>query len=374
MKLAWQFSYAVFIITMVMVANVPYPKVLGAQDIGHSEACTSLVNQQTSALKSEQWEHLISAAREYLSNCKDGMDARSEADALDMIMIGLNEQGRYEDALPLSRRCLSVKPDAAYCFTDMGMSYEGLGQLQDARQSYRNAIAIGGYDVVNAAAIELAKKRLAALDLRDDGAENLRAENPRPSSEPSPAEPQACSKVVSFGVLVRTPQGIRLLKGEPSWLKNWVRKNATKYPDICFSQSPMQRRANYLVVLSDSPHYFHGFEPVVRTNTTTTPVSGDGTVIDNYGDIWNYTIDGTVTTTTTTHENVPYEINSNTLYADAYDDHGALVSQSYHVYSTKSGGDDAGVYNMGNAFRGINARGRLINRIVKDIEGPVTKK
>jgi tetratricopeptide (TPR) repeat protein len=195
------------------------------------------------------------------------MDAKDEAIALDDISIGLNNLKEYEDALPLTRRCLAIKPDAAYCFTDMGVSYEGLGHLQDARQSYRNAIAIGGYDVANAGAIELAKKRLAALDLRDDGAENLRAENPPPSSEPSPAEPQACSKVVSFGVLVQTPRGIQLLKGEPSWLNNWVRKNSTKYPDICFSQSPMQGRANYLVVLSDSPHYFHGFEPVVRTNT-----------------------------------------------------------------------------------------------------------
>jgi hypothetical protein len=108
--------------------------------------------------------------------------------------------------------------------------------------------------------------------------------------------------------------------------------------------------------------------------STTTQVSGDGTVIDSHGDMWNYTFDGTVTTTTTARENVPYEIDSDTLYANAYDAHGALVSQSNHTYSRQLGGDNAGLYNMGHAFRNINAKGRLINAVIKDIEGPVTKK
>ncbi len=198
---------------------------------------------------------------------------------------------------------------------------------------------------------------------------------PAVSRPPQPqSKGEACSKVISFGMLVHTPKGVQLIKGEPSWLNNWVRKNFNKHPDICFSQSPIQDRANYLVVLSQSPHYFHGFEPVVRKDTSTTDVFGNGTAMDSYGDIWNYTYDGTVSTTTTTQETVPYEISSNTLYASAYDTHGALVSQSYHVYKRKSGGDNAGIYNLGNMISGINARGHLINTVVRDIEDSEAKK
>ena len=77
-------------------------------------------------------------------------------------------------------------------------------------------------------------------------------------------------------------------------------------------------------------------------------------------------------TTTTTRENVPYTINSNTIYANAYDDRGALVSHRSHIYSKKSGGDpeDSAEYNLENELRAINARGRLIHSVVMDIEGP----
>ena len=117
-----------------------------------------------------------------------------------------------------------------------------------------------------------------------------------------------------------------------------------------------------------------GFDAVLRTNTSTStsPVSGNGTVTDNYGSTWNYSYNGEITTTTTTtaQENVPYTIESNTVYATAYDEHGQVISQHWHVYSTKQGGDTANSigYNLGSALASINARGRLVNAVVKDVE------
>lgn len=187
-----------------------------------------------------------------------------------------------------------------------------------------------------------------------------------------PAHAQTCSKVVSFAMADAT--GVHPFMGTGDWIGKWVQKNAKKHPDICFSQSPMQGHANYLVVLSQSSGYLTGFDPVVRTDTnmTTTPVSGSGTVTSNYGEVWNYTYNGqvTTTTTTTTEENVPYTINSRTLYVYAYSDGGAIVSQRHHVYSTKSGGDAANSagYNIGNALGAINARGHMLGSVVKDIE------
>jgi len=193
---------------------------------------------------------------------------------------------------------------------------------------------------------------------------------------------QPCTKVVSFGYMAPTPQGARLIHynirdgTSKGWLNNWVRKNAKNYPDVCFLPNPLKDHANFLVVLSNSPRFFQGFQAVTTTATNTTPVSGSGTVTDNYGGTWNYTYNGEVTTTTTTQENVPYQINTNILYANAYNDDGAIVSHRYHVYSTQTGGNgySAFGYNMGNALRAINARGRLITSVVQDLAGPAQKK
>jgi hypothetical protein len=186
-----------------------------------------------------------------------------------------------------------------------------------------------------------------------------------------PATPNA-QTVISFAVA--DSGGVH--PGAPSWTQNWIRKNAKKYPEISFQQGPpVQGAQNYLIVLSSSANALSGFDPVVRTNTSTntTPVSGSGTVTDNYGSTWSYSYDGqvTTTTTTTTHEDVPYTIESDTLYATAYDQNGTMVSQRWHVYSTKQGGDAANSlgYNLGNALFAINAKGHLVNTVVKDIEG-----
>jgi hypothetical protein len=195
---------------------------------------------------------------------------------------------------------------------------------------------------------------------------------PTPTPTASKHAPEISKKVVEFAIA----DGSGVHPGTPGWTENWIRKNEKKYPGISFQQgSPVQGAENYLIVFSASANAVLGFDPVVRTNTSTntTPVSGSGTITSNYGSTWNYTYDGqvTTTTTTTTQENVPYTIQSNTLYATAYNEHGVIVSQRWHVYSTQQGGDPyRGLgHNLGNALASINSRGRLVNAVVEDIEG-----
>jgi hypothetical protein len=192
---------------------------------------------------------------------------------------------------------------------------------------------------------------------------------------PALADPP-CTRTVSFALA--DGSGVHPFMGTGNWIGKWIDKNAKKYVDICFSQSPLQGRANYMIVLSQSAGYYTGFDPVVRTETSmnTTPVSGAGTISDNSGGMWNYTYNGTqtTTTTTTTHENIPYTVTSNAIFAYAYSDGGAIVSRRTHVFSTRSGGDSSSTagYNLGSALAAINARGRLLADVVKDIEGQPT--
>jgi hypothetical protein len=201
---------------------------------------------------------------------------------------------------------------------------------------------------------------------------------PKLAVNPSPQPvKQSYVKTVSFAVANHNG-GVEYYA--PGWVQKWVKKNAKKYPDILFTQEKNVGNNSYLIVFSDSAHALSGFEPVTHTSTSTStsPISGSGTVTDYYGERWNYTYDGTVTTTTTTQttENEAYTIESSTLYATAFDSRGDTVSQHWHEYSTKSGGNayNSLGYNLGNALAAINARGRVLSAAMKDIEGPKQKK
>ncbi len=124
-------------------------------------------------------------------------------------------------------------------------------------------------------------------------------------------------KVVSFAWA--DPTGVYL--GAPQWADDWVKKNAMKFPTILFSQTPMSGEENYLVVLSTSTTVLSGFQPVTEMNTTTSTadISGRGTANDNYGSRWSYTFQGTATTSTTTMttQNIPYTLETRTLWPAA---------------------------------------------------------
>jgi hypothetical protein len=81
----------------------------------------------------------------------------------------------------------------------------------------------------------------------------------------------------------------------------------------------------YLLVYAYSESAFAGFQPVTRTSTTITPVSGSGTVMNFYGDAWNFTYYGTVETTEMDTIEAPYVIQSHSLHLNAYEVSGAIV-------------------------------------------------
>ncbi|MGH9397705.1 MAG: hypothetical protein ACRD18_12745 [Terriglobia bacterium] len=129
-----------------------------------------------------------------------------------------------------------------------------------------------------------------------------------------------------------------------------------------------------MLVLSTSQAALDGFYPTLRTTTSTdtTPVSGSGTVTDDYGNTWDFAYDGTATTTTTTttRENLPYTDTAKTLYVYAYNQQGGLISSRWRTITTRRGGDGMNTlgYNLGALLRAsIDTRGRLLGAVVKDV-------
>jgi hypothetical protein len=193
------------------------------------------------------------------------------------------------------------------------------------------------------------------------------AENPRP----------VMSNVTGFQytinfVIIQNGHAVPLM---PNWAIKWVKKNGKHYPGVRFSTSdaPIPGAKNFVIAFSASSGALQGFEPVTHTDTSTStsPVSGSGTVTDNQGEMWNYSYNGTVTatTTTTTEEQVPYTETSNTLYVTAFNEQGQTVSQRWHVFSSRTGGNPYNSlgYNLGSALSAINAKGNLLKHVVDDV-------
>lgn len=188
-------------------------------------------------------------------------------------------------------------------------------------------------------------------------------------TEPPHKTGPSCGKNISFAM----PVGGRIQPAVPDFAAKWIDKNQNHYPDVCFSQTPVPNAENYLLVFSNSESATMGFYPKVQTSTSTntSPVSGNGTITDNYGGMWYYSYNGTVTTTTTTTQNLnlPYTDVSNTLYVHGYNQRGVLLVSRQRTVTRRSGGDAYNTlgYNLGSLFSSIHVKERLLKEAVNDL-------
>jgi hypothetical protein len=187
-------------------------------------------------------------------------------------------------------------------------------------------------------------------------------------SVPASATPPL--KNISFACA--PPNGVYLCS--PKWTEDWVAKNGKKFAGIQFSQTPVSGAENYLIVFSTSTSVLSGFQPVVRWNTTTSTadVSGRGTATDNFGSTWTYRFQGTATATTMTEtrEDVPYTVETTTIYASAYGGPlNSLVTQNSEWTARQRGGDpnEALGTNLGGLIRRIRIKTRLLDGVMKDV-------
>lgn len=113
-----------------------------------------------------------SRSRTRLYSNRGGRTARSsaakgefkrETGVIVEIGIGLMDQKKYEDAIPVLKRCVAVYPDAAECWAFLGDASWALDRRSDARDFWTKTIEIGGFTRINAAAVEQARKSLDSL-------------------------------------------------------------------------------------------------------------------------------------------------------------------------------------------------------------------
>jgi hypothetical protein len=179
-----------------------------------------------------------------------------------------------------------------------------------------------------------------------------------------------CKVNISFAVAT----GTDVVRLAPTFTEKWISKNHKKYPGLCFSQTPVAQTADYLVVFSNSQSALSGLEPSLQTtsSTTTTPIYGSGSVTSNTGGTWNYTYSGSATsyTTSTTQVNLPYTLTTDSIYENAYNQTGVLISQRYRSFTTQRGGDPYSALgtNIGALIRRAHIKENLLKDAVTDIE------
>lgn len=111
------------------------------------------------ALDSRNPETIINNLRLYLAKCSDIITKKELASNLSLIGANLIEQGKYEDSIPVLRRCVIIDTDNAMCWYKLGKASINLGRRFDAKAFWNKTIEIGGFDTVSALYIESAKKR-----------------------------------------------------------------------------------------------------------------------------------------------------------------------------------------------------------------------
>ena len=166
-----------FFLAVVLFACALVPSPRGAQMTQHETECAAMSLTVGDAINKQQWDTVAALERRYLSLCEDIMDTKTTAITLSILSESLTQLGlsklfsdaqaarsSFEDALPIAQHCAAVKPDGAYCYLEMGRALMGLHRYQEEAEALRKAIAVGGYDEENAAAVNWAKEMLTTVE------------------------------------------------------------------------------------------------------------------------------------------------------------------------------------------------------------------
>lgn len=167
------------------------------QSVYQQMQCTDLMYRAGGALERQDWQGLIDVSRKYMSTCLEVSSKRDQTSMLDNIATGLIELGKYDDAIPVLGRCISIDMNFSACWFNLGRADFSIGRRDFARACWQKTVAIGGFDQTNAAVVRAAKQALSGLDAIE------KSSSPEPQ-KPSPENAAGTSFGTGFFI---TTQG-----------------------------------------------------------------------------------------------------------------------------------------------------------------------
>jgi tetratricopeptide (TPR) repeat protein len=142
--------------------------------------CTSLTRQASDAFERKDFKLAIGLARQNLASCRQYMGTRQLVDTLLTLMLGLNGDGQFQEAVEVADRCLEADAREINCGFGKGQALYSLGRVSDARrvaEQYLALPALTDSDVKGKAELRTLMAKVNATAL---------APAPPPTSAPAP--------------------------------------------------------------------------------------------------------------------------------------------------------------------------------------------
>jgi S1-C subfamily serine protease len=170
------------------MAAASAPPLLSAARAQDATDCTNLPRQGAEAFERSDFKRTISLARQNLASCRQYMGTRQYVEALFTLLVGLNSDGQFQEAVEVADRCLDADAREINCGFGKGQALYSLGRVSEARrvaEQYLALPALTDNDVKGKAELRtlLAKVNTAALAPAPKPA-------PAPMPAPIPAPPQ----------------------------------------------------------------------------------------------------------------------------------------------------------------------------------------
>lgn len=126
------------------------------------------------ALDNREWSDLVSINRKKMSVCGSLLDNKDKASTLSSMLIGMNELGRYKDAIPVANRCIKYDDNNSGCYAALGRAYYETKEYSKSLSVFKALISLGAYDEFSASTVNYAKAYISKIAvITGDGSANV---------------------------------------------------------------------------------------------------------------------------------------------------------------------------------------------------------
>ncbi len=128
---------------LVLAAFFVAPSVIANANAATDSQCDQLILASGDAHRRGDWSGVLALSRTILSHCGFYLTDGEWIGTVASIEAALVQLGRDSEAVAVADRCIARAPQSIDCHVFRGNALFHLGRLEEARKSYRSALAIG---------------------------------------------------------------------------------------------------------------------------------------------------------------------------------------------------------------------------------------
>jgi S1-C subfamily serine protease len=115
-------------------------------------------------MEDRQWPQLLALARSFLSRCAPSVPEEDWTSGATDVALALNRMGHHSDALAAADRCIATARQSLDCRMQRGDALCAMGRLEEARNTYRDLVALGALTEHDSAVQQEARRVIKSLD------------------------------------------------------------------------------------------------------------------------------------------------------------------------------------------------------------------